>query len=357
VSPEVARLLAQPLTNAITGGGLTIGLIASLAGVLWSASGGVNGLIEGLNIAYDETDERMFFKKRGLALLLTLGAIIFVSFAVALVAVVPVALDVINLGTFATVIANVLRWPLLAVLAMLALGVIYKVAPDRDNPRFRWVSPGAIVATVLWLIGSGLFSIYVNNFGRYDRTYGALAGVIVLMLWLSVSAFVVLLGAEINSELEAQTRKDTTVGEDRPMGQRQAVKADQLGEPSYEGAQPVTSHAVADGTPNELEELRQDIQEARERLGHRVEALKHKLDVKMRVQEKVAERKQMLRAQGEQLKGKAVDLSQTLRSATPERAQQAAGQAAVMAKKRALPIAVGITTGLGLVLWRLVRRK
>lgn len=234
LSPEVARLVTQPLTHTATREGLDIGLVASLAGVLWSASGGVNGLMEGLNIVYDEPGKRTFLKKRGLALLLTLGAIVFVIIAVALVAVVPIVLDVVRLGTFVTVTANVLRWPLLALLLMSALGVVYKVGPDRDNPQFRWVSWGAVIATVLWLIVSGLFSMYVNNFGKYDRIYGALAGVIVLMLWLYLSAFTVLLGAEINSEMEAQTRKDTTVGEERPMGQRHAVKADELG-PSASG--------------------------------------------------------------------------------------------------------------------------
>ena len=229
MSPQVAQLLAQPLTSAATGQGLTLGLIVSLAGVLWSASSGVNGLIEGLNIAYDEENQRKFLKKRGLALLLTLGAIVFVILAVGLVAVVPIVLNAMRLGALGTVVANVIRWPLLAVLVMAALGVIYKIGPDRDNPQFRWVSWGAVVATVLWLIGSALFSLYVNNFGKYNETYGALAGVVVLMLWLFLSAFIVVLGAEINSEMEAQTRKDSTVGEERPMGQRRAVKADELG--------------------------------------------------------------------------------------------------------------------------------
>ena len=229
MSPQVAQLLAQPLKSAATGQGLTFGLIVWLAGVLGSASSGVNGLIEGLNIAYDEENQRKFLKKRGLALLLTFGAIVFVILAVGLVAVVPIVLNAIRLGALGTVIANVIRWPLLAVLVMAALGVIYKIGPDRDNPQFRWVSWGAVVATVLWLIGSALFSLYVNNFGKYNETYGALAGVVVLMLWLFLSAFIVVLGAEINSEMEAQTRKDSTVGEERPMGQRRAVKADELG--------------------------------------------------------------------------------------------------------------------------------
>jgi hypothetical protein len=128
-------------------------------------------------------------------------------------------------------------------------------------------------------------------------------------------------------------------------------------QPSYEVVQPVTSHAIADGILEKPEELRHDIEEAREKLGDIVEALVRKLDVKKRVQEKVADRRQVLRAQCEQLRGKAVDLSQTLRSVTPDRAQQAAGQAATMAKKHQLPIAASAATALGIVFWRLARRR
>lgn len=227
---DIAEVIERPLTNAATGGGLTVGLIASLAGLLWSASGGVKALIESINVAYDEVDERSFLKKRGLALLLTLGGIVFVVLAVALIAVVPIVLDTLRLGTVGTVLANVIRWPLLAVMAVLALGVLYKVGPDRHNPQFRWVNWGAITATALWLLGSGLFSLYISNFSNYDETYGALAGVIVVLLWLFLSAFIVILGAELNSEMEAQTRRDSTVGEPRPRGQRGAVKADRLGD-------------------------------------------------------------------------------------------------------------------------------
>jgi membrane protein len=113
---------------------------------------------------------------------------------------------------------------------MYGLAVLYKVAPHRENPMFRWVTWGAVVATIIWLIGSAGFSYYVDNFGNYNKTYGALAGVIVLNLWLFLTNFTVLLGAEINSEMEHQTRKDTTTGPSRPLGQRDATKADHVGE-------------------------------------------------------------------------------------------------------------------------------
>jgi membrane protein len=122
------------------------------------------------------------------------------------------------------------RWVLLALVVIGALAVIYRVAPDRDAPRFRWVSVGALVAAVLWLIGSLLFSLYVNNFGSYNKTYGALAGAVVLMLWLYLTSYIVLLGAEINAEAERQTRRDTTKGDPVPLGERRAVAADQVAE-------------------------------------------------------------------------------------------------------------------------------
>lgn len=235
-SADVKSVIADPITAAAdtSGKGLSIGLILSLAAVLWSASGGMSGMIQAVNTAYDEKEERNFVKKRGLAILLTLGAIIAFVVAVLLVAVVPPVLDALKLGSYALVAANGLRWVLLAVLTMVGLGVLYRYAPDRTNAKFRWVSWGSFVATVLWLIASAGFSAYVNNFGSYNKTYGALAGVIVLNLWLYLSCLAILFGAELNSELEAQTKKDSTTGSAKPLGSRGARKADEVG-PSTEG--------------------------------------------------------------------------------------------------------------------------
>jgi membrane protein len=124
---------------------------------------------------------------------------------------------------------NWLRWPLLAVIVIFGLSVLYRYAPDRRNARWRWVSWGAVAATVLWLMGSGLFSVYVANFGRYNETYGSIGAVVVLLLWFYLSAFVFLAGAELNAEMEHQTNRDTTVGGDQPRGQRQAYVADDVG--------------------------------------------------------------------------------------------------------------------------------
>jgi membrane protein len=148
--------------------------------------------------------------------------------AVALVAVAPAVLDsVLGTGPLRWV-AEALRWLVLLIAVMIALGVVYRLAPDRDAPKVRWVSVGAVVATVIWLVASVGFSLYVDNFGKYGKTYGALAGVVVLLLWLWITMYIVLLGAEINAEAEQQTAEDTTKGAPRPLGQRNAVKADTL---------------------------------------------------------------------------------------------------------------------------------
>ncbi len=210
--------------------GLGIGLVLALLLALWSASAGVAGLIGAVNLVYDEVDNRNFVKKRGLALLLTLGALVFVAIAIGLVAVLPAVLNAVGLGTAATIAVQVVRWLGLVVAFVVALAVVYRLAPDRDSPRFRWVTPGAVVATVLWVIASIGFSVYVDQFGSYGDTYGPIAGVVVLLLWLYITAWVVLFGGEINAEAELQTAQDTTKGEPLPMGERDAVKADNVPE-------------------------------------------------------------------------------------------------------------------------------
>jgi membrane protein len=228
------ELLKGQLTNVANAGrqSLSIGLVVSLLAVLWSASGGVQGLVKGLNVVYDERETRGFVKLRGLSLLLTLGAIVVAVVALALITVFPAVIDNLGLGRAGELAASIARWVVLALLVLVALAVLYRFAPDRANPRWRWVSGGAVVALVLWLLGSIGFSWYVDNFGKYNQTYGALAAVIILLLWLFLSAFAVLLGAEFDAETERQTARDTTTGPERPIGERDAEVADTLGESS-----------------------------------------------------------------------------------------------------------------------------
>lgn len=227
---DAASLLTTQLEALTTtsSSSLGLGLVISLVLALWSASGGVGNVMTAVNLAYDEEETRGFVKRKALALGLTLGAIVFVVVAVGMVAVAPALLDnLVGAGPLRWAL-EAARWLGLLVAMSVALGILYKLAPDRDAPKFRWVSIGSVVATVLWLLASLGFSLYVDNFGSYNKTYGALAGVVVLLLWLWLTMYVVLLGAEVNAEAEQQTVEDTTVGPEEPLGQRGAVKADSL---------------------------------------------------------------------------------------------------------------------------------
>jgi membrane protein len=229
---SAADLIGTQLKSIVdnSGSALSIGLIVSIVAALWSASGGVGNLITAVNIAYDEVETRNFLKLKLTSLALTLGAIVFVIVTFGLVAVVPSLIQALPLGVIGTILAQVVRWVVLLAVFTGSLAVLYRVAPDRDAPRFRWVSLGAVIVTVIWALVSVVFAIYVNNFGSYDKTYGAIAGVIVLMLWLYLTCYLVLLGAEINAEAEHQTARDTTEGEPQPMGTRDAEVADTLPE-------------------------------------------------------------------------------------------------------------------------------
>lgn len=224
--PDVKNLITDQLTAATSRtGALSVTVVVSLVVALWSASGGVANLVQAINVAYDETDLRSIVKKRILALVLTFGAIIFMIILVALIAVLPVVFAIFEGGPLRWLV-QVVRWVLIAALIMVALAVLYRVAPNRDSPKIAWVSPGAIVATLLWLLVSAGFSLYVTLFANYAKTYGALAGIIVVLMWLWLTSYAVLFGAEINAESERQTLKDSTVGAPQPIGQRNAVAAD-----------------------------------------------------------------------------------------------------------------------------------
>ncbi len=228
---DVRNLVTDQLTNITTnaGTGTGVAVVLGIVFALWSASSGMAHLVEATNIAYDETETRNIVQRRALALLLTIGAIAFVLATVGVITVLPALLDRADVGTAGKIFVGVLRWLLLPVGMMVALSVIYRYAPDRDEPRWRWTSPGALVATLIWLGASALFAVYTSNFGKYDKTYGSLGAVVVLMLWLFITALCVIIGAELNAEFERQTTKDSTIGPQRPMGSRDAEAADTLG--------------------------------------------------------------------------------------------------------------------------------
>ena len=232
--PEEAQSLITDQLESITGQsqGIGITLAVSVAAALWAASSGVKHLIGAVNAAYDERETRKFLKLRGLSLVLTIGAVLFATIAIGVIAVLPHLADRLPFGALGQTLVQVGSYVGLAIGFALGLAVLYRYAPDRDAPRWQWVSWGAGIATAVWILGSVAFSVYVSNFASYGETYGSIGAVIVLMLWLVVTAFAIILGAEVNSELEAQTAKDSTVGHPEPMGSRDAVKADELGEPA-----------------------------------------------------------------------------------------------------------------------------
>lgn len=207
------------------------GLALSILISLWSANKGTSALFEGINIAYNEKDERGFFKKTGMTLLFTLGGILIGLISILIVILFPAFVEWFGFSSFIENTLSLGRWLILGALVVFSIALLYKFAPHRDNAQFKWVSWGAVTGTVFWIGGSLLFSWYVQNFGSYDDMYGSFAAVIILLMWLFLTSFIVLLGAEINSEVEYQTSRDTTVGERAPLGERGAFQADHVAGP------------------------------------------------------------------------------------------------------------------------------
>jgi membrane protein len=232
ILPQQAAAIVTDQARQVAGGGggLSLAAAAGIVFALYSASKGTKALIEGLNVTYDEEEKRGFIRLNLLALALTLGVILAMIVAIGLIIVVPALLGNLGLGSLVQGLIGLLRWPILFLGALLVLAVLYRYAPSRAAARWRWVSWGAAVATVVWVIGSIAFSIYVSNFGSYNETYGSLGAVIILLMWFWLSSFVVLLGAEVNAEMEHQTEQDSTTGAPEPRGRRGAYVADQVGE-------------------------------------------------------------------------------------------------------------------------------
>jgi membrane protein len=233
--PSSARTVVTDQISRITGqhsGALSVALVVSLLLALWSASAAVQNLMKAINVAYDEEETRGFVKLRGTAMMLTAAGIVFFLVVIALIAALPPVLSNLSISPAFTVVVQVVRWLLLLGLVTAALAVLYRTAPDRDAPRLRWVSLGAVAATTVWIVVSVLLSLYASKSGSYGKNFGALAGIAVLLMWLYLTNYAVLLGAEINAESEQQTEADTTRGEPRPIGARDAVKADSVPVPT-----------------------------------------------------------------------------------------------------------------------------
>lgn len=212
---------------------LGIGAIFSLLLSLWAASKMSKAVIQAMNIIYDEQDDRGFFKLNGLALSLTLLGAVLSIVAMGVIIGIPAVTSLFNFPTVIESAVSIASWAILLALFSFFLSIIYRFGPNRNKEKWRWVSWGAVIAAVLWAVTSLLFSWYAKEFGNFNKTYGSLGAVIVLMTWFYLSSFVVLLGGEINAELEHQTRKDSTKGKPKPMGKRNATMADTLGD-TYE---------------------------------------------------------------------------------------------------------------------------
>lgn len=213
---------------------LSVGLVVGIALALWSARKGMVALMTATNVAYDEEEQRSFFKQVFVSLAFTFGAVLGFLAVLALGVVIPVALSFLPLGRATELIVLGFRWILLFAVALVGLAVVYRYAPDRARARWQWTTPGSLIAASLWLIGSALFALYVRNWGSYGETYGALGGVVVLLMWFYLSGYVIILGAEINSEVERQTKRDTTEGTPKPLGERGAHSADTVGPSAQE---------------------------------------------------------------------------------------------------------------------------
>lgn len=202
-----------------------IGLLASL----WSANAAMKSLFDTLNIVHNEDEKRGFIKLNATSLGFTIGGILFTSAALGAILAIPMVLKSMGLPDEGNALLRIGRWPVMCLILAFALAVIYRYGPNREAPQWQWISWGSAVAALLWLAASGMFSWYAANFGKFNETYGSLGAIIGFMTWLWISAIVILVGAEINAEMEHQTACDTTTGRPKPMGARGARMAETVG--------------------------------------------------------------------------------------------------------------------------------
>jgi membrane protein len=223
VQDQIARVLDKGHTA------LGATFLFGLGFAIWSANAGMKAVIDALNVVYEEREKRSFVRLNLLTLALTSGGIAALLLMVSAVVAFPLALDRLGLQPETQFIVGLARWPLLFVILLGALGILYRFGPSRRAARWEWLSVGTLTAALLWIVGSALLSWYLSNFGHYTATYGSLGAAIGLMMWMWMSAIIVLCGAELNSEIEHQTALDSTVGHPRPLGARGALMADTLG--------------------------------------------------------------------------------------------------------------------------------
>ena len=231
VMPEGGVKIISDQIHALTSApkkGLGLGVVIGLLTSLWSANAGIKSLFDALNAVYEEKETRSFFHLTWLSLAFTLGALVFVIAALFAVVAVPAILKFVGLGAVGDFLLSVGRWPALLLGIMLFLALTYRYGPSRTTAKWRWVSWGSAFAGVFWIIGSLGFSWYAANFGNYNKTYGSLGAAVGFMTWIWISTIIVLVGAELNAEMEHQTARDSTVGPEKPLGVRGAVRANKV---------------------------------------------------------------------------------------------------------------------------------
>jgi membrane protein len=223
IGEQVTRIASQDQ------GTLSFALLFSLGLSIWSANAGVKAMMDALNVVYDEEEKRGFLRLNLVSLSFTLGAIVMLIVAMSAIVVLPVVLAYVGLGGATEWLIRLGRWPLLLAVVVFGLAVLYRYGPSRRQAKWRWLTAGSLFAGIAWIAVSILFSWYVANFGSYNETYGSLGAVIGMMTWIWLSSIVVLVGAELNAEIEHQTAEDTTAGPDKPLGARGATMADNVG--------------------------------------------------------------------------------------------------------------------------------
>jgi membrane protein len=222
ISDRIHVLVSKPP------GDLTFSLLLSVVIALWSSATGTKAMLGALNLAYEERERRGFVNFQLTAFGLTLAGMVAAAIGIGVLVLLPAAETFLGISWGAKLLARLASFAVLVLFVMFALSLLYRFGPSRRSAGWHWVTPGSALATLLWLGASALFSFYVGHLASYDATYGPLGAVVGVMMWFWVSAFVVLVGAELNAELELQTVKDSTDGPEKPIGQRGAYVADHV---------------------------------------------------------------------------------------------------------------------------------
>ncbi|WP_313557095.1 YihY/virulence factor BrkB family protein [Agrobacterium cavarae] len=214
----------------------SLAFFGGLLVAIWSANSGMKALFDAMNVAYQEDEKRSLVRLDLLSLGFTFCALVVAIILIAAIGVLPAVLKYLWLDDWQEFLARLARWPFIILVFGCGISMIYRYGPSREEAKIKWLSWGVVFSTVLWLVASVLFSFYLENFANYNATYGTLGALIGLMVWVWISVVILIVGAEINAELEHQTRKDSTTGSPKPMGERGAYVADTVGEAARDGS-------------------------------------------------------------------------------------------------------------------------